>query len=1189
MTSADRVRRAHEIVNKAGGYAAAVDAVMEISRHLWDLALAEDAVMLDTKLHFLHYYRIIDENRIVASLRHRGDGVADLLLEQIRECELSRAREQGKAAFQRVAFQPVALAREILRGVRPDHELRYFAMLSTRQRYECALTSGIAHAFQALTNALNSMISSWHTSNRAVLDYGEPQPSWPYKSNFVDALSKVVEGNGRIAESRELLLGAFIECCRVVNYLQLGAKPGWVSVRSKEIDAAFLISHLFGMPTGIPGFDDLFGGGGIMLSESLESSRRTRIKGRSILTVGRFGTGKSLLSLQIAAEVARKGGIVWVIAFEQTAEECLFALESVCGLPDDGTVAVARTNEEAAQLLTSRKEGRGAIIFLRPSGDGLGEFVDDFSATIRSMLKYESYPLRLAIVDPMNAIVREAPVGKLRSQTFRMLEEAKTGGVNIWLIAEDAATAQSGEVVYEQNIADTVINLFVEERSGYSQRYFQITKSRFQREQRGKHPFSIVPGQGISIFPSAAAVSARIRPRTIRAPITPTQFGLPSLDTILGPGAIHAGDVIVLQGPSGCFKTPVGLYFLFGADERKGGFAANRRTASLLIAARDNLATITDTLKRHQTYHAAPSRTKAQDLRVTPAGSVYVKPGQILQQIEKELVEARLQRCSIDRVLIDNIEHWELSCPFLQAEPTFGNILIDLLRRNHVSSLLICEDLPPGSGSVLERSVVAHADCIIQFIRVEFHGRYHVMIRVLKTRSMKHRREFFELRVRDGGVDVDTSSSLLRITPSGDVAPVKIRLILHSQSQLQDEYNRRLLDTVRSILSRDVEIDSLSGYYLTQALSLGFPSGVDELQLLELGEFQLTNPEGSNRRGLPLHKFSMSRWDEMEWRAFLPQLKRQVSRGGGFIAVPYYEDVSLLAFRHEHLKNTNAMESWVTLAEECLAWEGEHTGEPAMFFDFPGDSDESFNCLFIEILLSLSALPDELATFRLLDWIQSPRARQAGKLMRTLCRRAHLAHLAQEISRRASGTGGFRAAIRTDAVLWRHWYSTLNQMMFNMPPEARPGIRVCPLPGNISVANERYLAIPAYSAAPDVGLKIISLFTSRSAESDRLRLGVGLPARLSFYRQASARVPSQMTVSPYFSLDLTALADLVDNRTFRRSTLRCYADYSGILSSHLRRLIEIPEFSEAQVEKEVESIFQSLSERMRVAGAEDQI
>jgi hypothetical protein len=118
--------------------------------------------------------------------------------------------------------------------------------------------------------------------------------------------------------------------------------------------------------------------------------------------------------------------------------------------------------------------------------------------------------------------------------------------------------------------------------------------------------------------------------------------------------------------------------------------------------------------------------------------------------------------------------------------------------------------------------------------------------------------------------------------------------------------------------------------------------------------------------------------------------------------------------------------------------------------------------------------------------------------MYKLCRRAYTArHEAgsQDIYQPAPFQVNPRAEV------WRHWYSTLNQMLSDMSAAVRADIVVAPLPGNASVAGEWFLGVPSYSAAPDVGLRLIQLYTSQEGEIDRLKYGVGLPVHTSFYTQ----------------------------------------------------------------------------------------
>jgi hypothetical protein len=136
----------------------------------------------------------------------------------------------------------------------------------------------------------------------------------------------------------------------------------------------------------------------------------------------------------------------------------------------------------------------------------------------------------------------------------------------------------------------------------------------------------------------------------------------------------------------------------------------------------------------------------------------------------------------------------------------------------------------------------------------------------------------------------------------------------------------------------------------------------------------------------------------------------------------------------------------------------------------------------------------------------------------------------------------------------------------------RTTIRVRPLPGRVSIAGEWYLGMPAYSAATDVGLSMIRLLTSREAEIDRVHHGVGLPTRTSYYSGPT-------DVSPYFSIDFDSgeMPDLVQN-SFPRSRFGCYVQFAGILRSHLRSILEIPDG--ADVSSEIRSSFQTLDHKM---------
>ena len=1137
---------------------------------------------------------------ITKALRSRDLDLSRTLIDHLHAVDLLKAGVGATTGrLKRSCVQPVTLARELLKNVRPDHELRYYVMSNIRKHWIWPHSSGAAHEIHVLTDLLNKVMklradyarsgsvnrkmddmplnkmwqgmSERYKQKNVSYHVGQSQ-AWDYS----DILKILRLSHGTEPERDwERAIEVFLECCLAVNYLQPhDRREGWVFIRTSTADSAFLLSNLYGMKTGIAGFDELFGGGGLILADEILPNQLTPMGGRSILTLGRYGTGKSLLALQFAVEVARKGGAAYVMTVEQSPEECLYALGSVCTLPPGELVEIATNSARVRRILEQERPDRGALFLTNPLKDSFEDFLVTFKTDLRDISKY---PIRLVIVDAVSAIPRYSQIlSELRNETMALLQEAKNVATNIWLIAEEGTEKLS----YYENISDTVIRLSCEDVLPYSQRYFEITKSRFQREQRGRHPFSIQPGSGFSIFPSAAAVSARIQPRTVRPPDTPIVFGVPALDEILGADALFSGDVVVLQGPRGTLKTPLGLLFLLGMDKPRGGYAKERTTESLLVSADDYRATLRYLLPGEQPDSQKRAK-RISDIRPCPISSGYVKPGFILHKIEEEFLAARLGGGAIDRVMVDNVSHWGLSCPFVQEEKTFGDTIVELLRRNQATSLFTCNDLSDPNSSALQQAIVDAADCLIQFNRLEFRGSYHVMFRVLKTRGMKHRREAFELVIGDHTIDVKTNSPLVRVSADGHAEPMKIRLFLHNQTLIQQEENKRVVNTIRSIVSPHVSIETEvhdSGS-LVKGWNLGTASALDELQVVQIDEFQLPDSLSyhANPHKLPVHVFGPRQWST-EWNDLLPRLKRrvQVSKGN-FVGIPMYENVGLLAYRSDygeflgrHLDASTC--SWEFLAEQCALFEARSPDSNSLFFDFATAARENYNCLFLEILLSLSSPrpPVRSVKPRLQDWLiddeLSSVVTHAGKIYRRLCQRTHL---------RNKHRDGHTAGVSDrGAIVWRVWYSELSQMLTNMDGAEKQTIAALGLPKSRSIAGEWYLTVPAYSAAQDVGLEIIKMLTTHDAELGRVRVGLGLPTRSSFYRPQ----PDGRRLNDTVPIDAHDLETIV-RHAFARSYFDSYGKLSGVLTLHLKRIIELPDQEESSLDRAIKNIFVDFHEQ----------
>lgn len=1170
-----------QILKHCGVLRGAINKIMDFNRMLWPFAFKCRKSINKRK----GIYRNIEFEEIWRDCSKEEIVLHKLFLKGLKAKGLCDENENNLVHLN--VFQPMPLVRALLGHGTDDNELRYYIMKNICLRNDLEMSVRTVHEFHVLADAINLLIpGTFGASN--IEKYHEKQyfAKWDYYKKFYPYLCrKLLKGNDAKISGKKRQIDAFIECCRAVGHLEVDYKHGFIRTKPSRIDPEFILSNLFGMPTRIPGFDELFGGGGIMLAEGTRTNIPGHQGGRTTLIKGKCGTGKSLLALTLAVEVARKGGIVCYMPMEQSAGECLYALESMGLILEEDPIFIATNIQDTADLLQNQNPVKGGFIIL-------STVKNDFKSFLAA-LKYNagelngSYPLRLIIADPINSIcgVEMEASSEIRFQTYQVISEIKKINTNLIFVAEKDESA-NGILKFTENIVDTVIELSVAEKYGYSQRYFQITKSRLQRELRGIHPFRIIAGCGFEIYPSSAAISSRIAPRSSKMPHQPISFGLQSLDEILKAGAITSGDIIVLKGPGGSLKTPLGLYFLFerdssGLDEKKV-----TKTKSLFISARDKVSKIKSILTQQFVKNHAQNAPKGPaDIQICSLPQNFIHPGYIFQRIEKEFLIARLSGKRIDRVMLDNIAYWEMNCPFIGNDKTFGNILLDFLRAKGVTSLIVCGEPQGDSTFSLQHSIIDGADCVINLNRFRFRGMNRIVLSILKSHDMRHRREAFELIFDGNAISVRSYSSLLRFISGQEIKTVKIRLFLHFGSNIQSNYHNSIRNSLLAMLSNDTSIEEVDTIYMNKTMSMVSYSAMDELQVLQVNEAQLQcNRSLLSGNELPLHCFDDSQWDKNEWGSFLPNLKHRVFKKKKFYAVPYLENISFLAYREDILESED-VECWENLEKKCTEWEFENSDK--IFFDFPKKFFENYNSLFLEILFSYYK-SEETHPKCFVDFLDSSYAVKAAMIYRRLCRRAHFIYIKQtstsfcEQDKKVEGQF-YTQKVDPEAVVWRHWYSTVNQMISEFGSIQKEFIRVIPLPRNVTISDEWFLVIPEYSAAPDVGLEVIKLMTSRDAEFNRMRLGVGLPTRSNFYDSNETESTANAPISPYFSMDLKTIKTLVDNSK-RRSNFGCYSKLSRLLAYYLIRIIEIPEISEIEIEKMIKELFAVVKSQMQFIG-----
>lgn len=98
--------------------------------------------------------------------------------------------------------------------------------------------------------------------------------------------------------------------------------------------------------------------------------------------------------------------------------------------------------------------------------------------------------IRMVCIDSLN-VFGNKPLS--RSELFKLFDLFKSKGIIGVFTDEqesDALHVETGEQV-EDYLADMIIQLYMEEDNGYTSRYFEVTKSRYQHQVYGKHPIRL--------------------------------------------------------------------------------------------------------------------------------------------------------------------------------------------------------------------------------------------------------------------------------------------------------------------------------------------------------------------------------------------------------------------------------------------------------------------------------------------------------------------------------------------------------------------------------------------------------------------------------------------------------------------------------------------------------------------------
>jgi len=463
------------------------------------------------------------------------------------------------------------------------------------------------------------------------------------------------------------------------------------------------------LPTGVPGLDQVLGGGLPEFSFNL--------------IAGAPGAGKTTLAQQIVFALASRDrpALYFTVVGEPPMKMLRYQQQFTF-------FDLARVNE--------------AVRFVNLGDDVVNESLQTMLARVVS--EVEATNPGLVVVDSFRTVARAARRSlddDLDLQDFvQQLAVRLTGWeATTFLVGEyQPSEAEHNPVL---TVADGLFWLYQSIDRNSMVRKMQVMKMRGQAPIPGLHTFRIT-GDGIQVFPrvivapaekSGAAAPARGIPPRVRL-----SLGAKGLDDMLG-GGIPAGYSVLVAGPSGSGKTVLATEFITeGVRHDEPGIVAIFE-------------------KRPSEYAQSDPRGRAFERAIgeRKVGIIHTRPLDLsLDEALHDVVEA-IGRFKARRVVIDSLSGFELA-----LAPTFREEFRESLYR--MVAVLTGMGITLMMTAELEDSYVdlrfsPHGtafltDAIIMQRYIELNGQLQRMMAVVKVRGSAHSKNLRAFEITEEGI-----------------------------------------------------------------------------------------------------------------------------------------------------------------------------------------------------------------------------------------------------------------------------------------------------------------------------------------------------------------------------------------------------------------------------------------------------
>ena len=473
--------------------------------------------------------------------------------------------------------------------------------------------------------------------------------------------------------------------------------------KTKVLNRSNTVAGLQKQRTGIPGFDEITGGG--------------LPAGRPTLACGSAGAGKTLFAMEFlvrGATLYNEPGVF--ISFEETSEELATNVASL-GFDLQQLVANKKLILDYVFIERSEIEETGAYdlegLFLR-----LGHAIDQIGA-------------KRVVLDTLEALFAALPnEAIIRAELRRLFRWLKERGVTALITCErgEGTLTRYG---LEEYVADCVILLDHRVEDQISTRRMRIIKYRGTSHGTNEYPF-LIDEDGFAVLPITSLGLNH------KAPTQRVSTGIARLDTMLGGKGFYRGASILVSGTAGTGKSTIAAHFVDAACQRgeRALFFAFEESQDQIIR---NMRSIGLHLEKHVKQGLLTFRN--------------ARPSNYGLEVHLALIHKAIAEYEPNVVVVDPITNF-LGIADGPSTKAMLTRLMDFLKSKQITAMFTSltdsttdvEDSQVGVSSLMDAWLLVK--------NIESNGERNRGLYILKARGIAHSNQVREFLMTDKGIEL---------------------------------------------------------------------------------------------------------------------------------------------------------------------------------------------------------------------------------------------------------------------------------------------------------------------------------------------------------------------------------------------------------------------------------------------------